>query len=144
MSLAFSGDDVFAIGTDGMSVPVTIVRLPFSATAAYEHAVLAVAPQAIGSCTSLTMLEYPDQEGRIVLVAQAPNYLKKDGERGGNMQWPIVLSVREKDIGRWIVQKERVLGLDNNGDHDQAKDIDDEKDVRGGCRDGSVLQVFGK
>lgn len=100
MSLVIHENDVFVAGTTGGAIVLT--RLPLTPSSKYETRTLAVAPFGIQDCEKLRLLFPSSSEQPLVIVGQGMNYLRKDGKTGGNLQWPIVVSVKEQDMTDWV------------------------------------------
>jgi hypothetical protein len=100
MTLAMHEEQIYALGLlDGA---VVIVQLPLSPESKYEARLAAIGPFGLQDCEHLHLL-FPNTKRRsLVIIGRATNYLRKDGKTGGNSQWPIVLSVKEEDMGSWI------------------------------------------
>jgi hypothetical protein len=100
MTLALHEDDLYAVSKEDSIV--LAVRLPFKSTAAYAIRAIAIGPYSLQNCEKVRLV-WPRKTGEAyVVVAQGANYLRKDGHPGGNMQWPIALSVKEEDLGPWV------------------------------------------
>jgi hypothetical protein len=101
MTLTMHNEEIYASGTHGGGI--IIARLPLSPDSKYEARMAAVGPFGLQNCERLRVIFVDATHGGgFVLVGQGTNYLRKDGKIGGNSQWPIVLSVKEEDMEKWI------------------------------------------
>jgi len=90
------------------------------------------------------MLQYPildammpsTTEGNCIFVGRGVNYLRKDGRLGGTLQWPIVMSVNEQNMGDWEEVEEQE---DPNIEHVGTVEVGDvDQDSGGGKTTGTV------
>ena len=143
MSISLYNGEVFVLAID--STTIVAARLPLSGTARYEFAPIALGPSALLQCTSLRLLWPSTSDGDIVIIAQGKNQLRKTGKIGGNVQWPIVMAVKERDIGEWRPLVERKLST--NEPHEQnesAKAGSDELDEDGRQKNLPKLRNYGE
>jgi hypothetical protein len=101
MTLTMHDEEIYASGTSGGGI--LIARLPLRPDSKYEARMAAVGPFGLQNCERLRVIFADATDGGgFILVGQGTNYLRKDGKIGGNSQWPIVLSVKEEDMEKWI------------------------------------------
>ena len=120
LSISLCRDCIMLVGNIEAAAVVAI-RIRLAPRASFSTAILAVAPSLVENATGFRVLWPEDEEskgeeeGMITIISRNGNQVRKKGERGGNMGWPLVLRVKEKDVGAWsepIVVLEAV-GLDD-------------------------------
>ena len=82
---------------------VVAIRISIAPRASFSNAILAVAPSLVENATGFRVLWPNDEsgEGTISVISRNGNQIRKKGKIGGNMGWPFVLTVKEKNIGAW-------------------------------------------
>jgi len=99
MTLTVHDNDIYGISTDGAAIK--LARFPFGPASLYQMRTLGVGPFENYSCKKLRLI-FPRIPGDpFLVIAQGTNYLRKDGNMGGNLDWPVVISVKEQDMGEW-------------------------------------------
>jgi hypothetical protein len=105
MSLTIHESEIYCLGSINGSI--MLAKLPFGPEAKYEVRIIAVAPLGILNCEKIRLCFPTSEDEAFVIVGQGTNFLRKDGRMGGNPQWPIVLTVKEKDMSPWREFEER-------------------------------------
>ena len=101
MSISLWRDFIMLVGNIDAAVVAT--RISIAPRASFSNAILAVAPSLVENATGFRVLWPNDEsgEGTISIISRNGNQIRKKGEIGGNMGWPFVLTVKEKNIGAW-------------------------------------------
>ena len=102
LSISLWRDSIMLVGN--IDAAVVAIRINPAPRASFSTAILALAPSLVENATGFRALWPTDassEEGTISIVSRNGNQIRKKGEIGGNLGWPFVLTVKEKDIGAW-------------------------------------------
>jgi hypothetical protein len=100
MSLSIHKFEVYCLGF--IEGSILLAKLPFGPETKYEVRMIAVAPFGIENCEKLRLCFPTSKDDPFVIIAHGTNFLRKDGRMGGNGQWPMAFTVKEKDMQEWV------------------------------------------
>jgi hypothetical protein len=100
MTLTIHNQDLYVAGTANGSI--MLARLPIKPNVKYEGRIAAVGPFGMENCEKLHLCFPESTERPLTIVGRGTNFMRKDGKTGGNVQWPIIVTVTNDNMGPWV------------------------------------------